>query len=70
MCSFCCTKIVIFVYNVCTLTDEFAINADTGVMTVVGDLDQEDISMYTLTVQAENNMATGASPSTVSEKYS
>ena len=46
--------------------DEFAIDADTGVITVVGDLDEENIDRYSLTVQAENDQATGAPPVTVS----
>ena len=49
-----------------SITGEFAINAETGVMTVVGELDEEDVAMYTLTVQAENDLATGVSPVTVS----
>jgi hypothetical protein len=37
------------------------------VITVVGDLDEEHINMYTLTVQAENDQADGAPPVTVRE---
>lgn len=47
------------------ISDEFAIDADSGVITVVGDLDEENIAMYTLTVQAENHRATGVTPTTV-----
>ena len=49
------------------ILDEFAIDAESGVMTVVGDLDEEHIDMYALTVQAENDQATGAPPVTVRE---
>ena len=35
-------------------------------ITVVGDLDEENIDRYSLTVQAENDQATGAPPVTVS----
>lgn len=52
--------------DILSISDEFAIDAETGVMTVVGELDEEDVAMYTLTVQAENDMATGVSPVTVS----
>ena len=49
-----------------TTAGEFAIDSETGVMTVVGELDEENIASYTLTVQAENDLATGVSPVTVS----
>ena len=35
-------------------------------VTVAGVLDEENIDRYTLTIQAENDQATGAPPSTVS----
>ena len=53
----------------CIISDEFAIDADSGVITVVGDLDEENIDMYILTVQAENDQATGAPPVTVRESH-
>ena len=57
----------ISINNYVYISDEFAIDAATGVITVVGDLDEENIDMYTLTVQAENDQATGAPPVTVRE---
>ena len=51
------------------LADTFAVNSETGVMTVIGVLDEENTDMYTLTVQAVNDMATGATPVNVSLSY-
>ena len=47
-------------------SDEFAIDDETGVITVIGDLDEENIDQYILTIQAENDQATGVDPATVS----
>ena len=45
---------------------KFLINPMTGVLTVVGDLDEEGVNLYTLTVTASNNMAlTSVTPGTV-----
>ena len=48
-------------------TDEFAVDPESGVITVVGGLDEENIDMYILIVQAENDQATGIPPVTVSK---
>ena len=48
------------------LADKFAVHSETGVMTVIGDLDEENTDMYSLTVQAVNDMAAGATPVNVS----
>lgn len=45
--------------------DNFAIGAESGHLTVQGDLDREGVNMFTLTVQAENDLATGGTPDTV-----
>ena len=45
--------------------DNFAIGPENGHLTVLGDLDREGVNMFTLTVQAENDMATGGTPDTV-----
>ena len=49
-----------------TAVGKFLINPMTGVLTVVGDLDEEGVNLYTLTVTASNNMAlTSVTPGTV-----
>jgi len=47
--------------------DMFAIDSNRGIIYVNGDLDVENgATLFTLIVSAENDLATGAAPDTVS----
>ena len=49
-------------------TDKFAINTNTGAVTVAGDLDHEQTVGYTLSVEARENLGVPVStPDTVSD---
>lgn len=41
------------------------IDSETGIVRVNGDLDHESVSMYTLVIQAANDLAAGSMPDTV-----
>ncbi len=69
-CSCIACGTAIFYWHVCLSSAKFAINNETGVLSVAGDLDHENITQYHIRVQAREHLGVPAStPDTVRLDY-